>query len=83
MRQRYAVWWIFFGVMLLGYGGAVVLFLTHLGTPLPNRMFALLELLAVSVVAFFFGSGVVTLGDALLLRRRSGTDGDVSHEPEK
>lgn len=73
----------FFAVMLLAYVCTVGLFFAHLGTPLPDRLLSLVELLAVSVVAFFFGSGLATLGDALLLRRSLGTEGDISDEPEK
>ena len=82
MPQKVA-WWSFFAVMLLSYLCVLVLFLTHLGTPILNRMLSVLELLAVSVVAFFFGSGLVTLGNALLVPRRSGTEREIPHEPER
>ncbi|GAC1361853.1 MAG: hypothetical protein NVSMB3_10110 [Acidobacteriaceae bacterium] len=82
MPQKVA-WWSFFAVMLLSYLCMLVLFFTHLGTPILNRLLSVLELLAVSVVAFFFGSGLVTLGNALFLARRSGTEPEISHEPER
>ena len=80
MPQKVAMW-DFFAVLLLSYLCTLVLFFTHLGTPVFSRLLSLLELLTVSAVAFFFGVGLVTLGNALFLSQRSGTEREISHDP--